>query len=312
MMLNQTQAVRLEPLHVVADAGDAAEPPRSADGGTITVLVARLGSLRQTAQRFSFWMQLRGSAQVEAREGRFRLAQGEWIAFDAESMPELQVDRNGLAIGLLLSSAQARRDSAALDYGLFPGHGRMAAGDCRLALRLWRAHVAQATRAEPLRTLRPLLLHLRHLQHELNALVDRCPGRTASRRVQVLARMQRVRMLQAGNTHRSVRLDELAELSRFSEWWVSKTFHSVYGETAQQASIRLRMERARELLEGTSLSISELSEACGFHDPCSFARLFKQWHGQTASQWRQARQACGQGVPGQSPTFAPASVRTGT
>ena len=33
-------------------------------------------------------------------------------------------------------------------------------------------------------------------------------------------------------------------------------------------------------------SIGELAEACGFHDPCSFARQFKAWHGETASSWR--------------------------
>jgi len=46
------------------------------------------------------------------------------------------------------------------------------------------------------------------------------------------------------------------------------------------------MQRARELLQYSQLSITELAEACGFHDPCSFARQFKAWHGETASTWR--------------------------
>ncbi|WP_407353636.1 helix-turn-helix transcriptional regulator [Luteimonas sp. R10] len=311
-MLKEMQPVCPKLLHIVADSGDAMEPPCSAGGETITAAVARLGSLRQSAHRFAFWIQLRGTAHAEAKEGRFRLRQGDWIAFDAGSAPELQADRTGVSIALLLPAAHARRDAVALDYGLFPGHGRMSAGERRLVLRLWRAHATRPASAEPARTLRPLLLHLHHLQRELRVLLERCPGRTATRKRQVLARMQRARMLQAGNTHRSVRLDELAELSRFSEWWVSKTFHTVYGETVQQASIRLRMERARELLEQTSLSISELSEICGFHDPCSFARLFKQCHGLTASRWRALHQVRGQIVSGRSPGSPAALAQAGT
>jgi len=56
----------------------------------------------------------------------------------------------------------------------------------------------------------------------------------------------------------------------------------------------------------TSLSISELGEACGFHDPCSFARLFKRRHGQTAAKWRARNQSRGQILPSQSPNLSPA------
>ena len=44
--------------------------------------VARLGSLQTSGTVFTVWMQLRGSAWVESKEGRFRLRQREWIAFE--------------------------------------------------------------------------------------------------------------------------------------------------------------------------------------------------------------------------------------
>lgn len=293
------QATRSGPSHrdarcIVADAGGVADLSMAGASEDLAVAaVSRLGNLRQSTPRFSFWMQLRGTAQVEASEGSFRLRCGDWIAFHADSAPELQAGRTGLAIGVLLSGRVGAME-AARSHGLFPGRGRMSVLDARLALRLWRALSAQPHATSAHRTSKPLLLHLDHLQRDLHALLDRCPGRTAARKTQVLSRMQRARMLMEGNTHRSVRLGEIARLIRFSDWWVSKTFHAVYGETAQQASIRVRMQRVRELLVHTSLSISELGDACGFHDPCSFARMFKHWHGQTASRWREMHQVRGQ------------------
>lgn len=302
-----------ESRYIAADAGDALELSRGyLCGEPAAAVVSRLGNLRQTAFCFSFWMQLRGTAQVEAAEGGFRLRRGDWIAFDADARPELQAGRTGLTIGVLLPVPRTSAAAMASDRALFPGRGRMRNADSRLALRLWRAYALQPGTSAATRANKPLLLHLQHLQRDLHALHDRCPGRSAARRNQVLTRMQRAQMLLEGNVHRSVRLDELAQLSRFSEWWVSKIFRAIYGETVQQASIRLRMQRARELLEQTSLSISELGDACGFHDPCSFARLFKHCHGLTASRWRALHQARGQTVPSRSPGFPAAIARTGT
>lgn len=300
---------REEAAHVIADAGGIGELQAPYAGEQpLAAVVSRLGNLRNGGLRLSFWMQLRGETQVDAAEGRFVLKRGDWIVFDPDSRQELQAMRDGLAVGLLLPDRFPLPEG-----GLLPGRGRANGTDMRIALNLWRRHASRPRGgADAASAIRPLLLHLQYLQGGLQAMVGRCPGRTIARKRQVLVRMQRVHMFIEGNVHRSVRLGELAELSRFSEWWVSKTFHAIYGETVQKASIRLRMQRARELLESTSLSISELGDACGFHDPCSFARLFKNWHGQTASRWRAASQVRGQAFPMQSPDFSTAVRRMGT
>src|SRR5690606_38444382 len=139
------------------------------------------------------------------------------------------------------------------DGGLFPGAGRACPWEARIALKLWRRSGPSPSAGECADVgIRAVMLHLQNLQAFIHQLVPKCPGRTLARKRQVLARMQRVRMFMEGNTDRSVRLAELAELSRFSEWWVSKTYRAIYGETVQETSIRLRMERARNLLESTS------------------------------------------------------------
>lgn len=54
----------------------------------------------------------------------------------------------------------------------------------------------------------------------------------------------------------------------------------------QQYLIRLRLNKAEELLQTTSLSVSEVAFSCGFNDLCHFSRLFKRRFGVSPSARR--------------------------
>lgn len=251
------------------------------------VTVSRSERVRAPLPLFSFWLQLRGTAQVSAAEGSFTLRPGEWIALERGSMPEVQGD--GLTLGLMLAPDLMHAALDSTDRGLLPGRGFVAIGDRCVALRLWRQCASQsqdAGIAAVIRGLRPILKHWQAAQDSFAPMIERCPGRSFHRKTRIFARIQKARLFLEGNPQRMLRIEDLMELTRFSSWWLSKTFHAVYQETLQKASMRLRMQRARELLLHSQLSITELAEACGFHDPCSFARQFKASHGETASSWR--------------------------
>ncbi len=255
--------------------------------------VARSERLRTPAPMFSCWLQLRGGAQVTAAEGSFVLRPGDWIVLERGSMPEVQSD-DGLTLGLMLTADAMHGALESTDRGLLAGRGTMALHDRRVALRLWRQAASlpgEAGVAAVLRGLRPALRHWQQAQDHFVAMIERCPGRSFHRKARIFSRIQKARLYLEGNPQRMLRIEDLMELTRFSSWWLSKTFHAVYHETLQKASMRLRMQHARELLQDSQLSITELAEACGFHDPCSFARQFKAWHGETASSWRANHQA---------------------
>jgi AraC family transcriptional regulator len=195
-------------------------------------VVSRSASLGAADNQGSFWLMLRGNAQFDCREGRFRLHAGEWVALDRESRPTLLADRHALALVLLLpssgSSALEQRDLPAI----YPGRGRITARNMRLALHLWRRAGAFATipaehPADTEGTLRHLLHFLSSLQVDLTSFVDRCPGRSLRRKRQVFARMQRARLYLDGNLGRLIRLSELAQLCNFSVWYFTKTFHAL-------------------------------------------------------------------------------------
>src|SRR5690606_14496662 len=91
-----------------------------------------------------------------------------------------------------------------------------------------------------------------------------------------------------GHLCRPVRIAELAEISNVSVWYFTKTFQALYGEGPQAASARLRLRSAATLLRRTRLSVSEVGEACGFENNCSFSRAFRAQHGMPPSLYRLA------------------------
>jgi AraC family transcriptional regulator len=255
------------------------------DGPARWFALGRLDSLR-TEGGFTIWLQLRGRTRIRAREGEFTLAPGDWLALARDSAPKLQADRHAASLGLWLPPEAAGARSA----DLVPGRGRMPLRELRIATRLWRngriaSHGCDET-AMPL--LSALLSHLAAQQRDFDACIARCPGRSLRRRRQVFARMQRARLYLEGHRDRVVRLAELAELTSFSSWYLSKTYHELYGESPQAASVRLRLERACELLAASDGAIGEIGAACGFDNSCSFARAFRARLRTTASAWRDA------------------------
>lgn len=264
------------------ESGEPGEAPPPLDNRCVGI--ARLGRAGSPPAVFSVWIQLRGTGWVEAKEGRFELAAGDWIMLEKDSGPQLQVDERGLCLGLLLDADAQRALEVLNDRVLYAGRGRLSHADARIVLRLWRE--AAGAGGDAL-AVRPLLLHLASLQKELAARVQRCPGRSRSHKRQVFGRLQRARLYLEGNSDRVVRIGELAELTSFSTWYFSKAFHSLYDESPQSLSARLRLERAASLLRSTSMMVGEVAAASGFDNCCSFARAFRARFGVSATRYRQ-------------------------
>lgn len=272
-------------------------PVSAAEPAVRWCVVARSGHLRPAERGFSIWFQLRGRTRLSAREGQFSLGAGEWLALERDSAPDLLADAHGLMLGLMLPADAAGRGRPEL----LPGRGRMTQRDLRIALRLWRngqrlstlaaRDPAHAPHVQAQRALQLLLGHLAAQQRSMEAAIARCPGRSIRRKRQVFGRMQRARLFLEGHRHRVVRLTELAELTSFSSWYLSKTFHGIYEESPQAASVRLRLERACELLAQSDCAIGEVGAACGFDNSCSFARAFRARFRVTASAYRESARA---------------------
>lgn len=67
---------------------------------------------------------------------------------------------------------------------------------------------------------------------------------------------------------------------------VSRRFRETYGMTPLSYLNRLRMERAKALLDGTDLSVTEVARRLGFGDFRYFSRLFRKVTGRTPREHR--------------------------
>ncbi|MFT3824021.1 MAG: helix-turn-helix transcriptional regulator [Chitinophagaceae bacterium] len=80
----------------------------------------------------------------------------------------------------------------------------------------------------------------------------------------------------------------LAQQLNLSAGYLSDMLRSLTGQTAQQHIHNYMIEKAKEILTTTNLSVSEIAYHFGFEYPQSFNKLFKNKTNQTPLQYRQS------------------------
>ncbi|OPH46647.1 hypothetical protein BC351_14265 [Paenibacillus ferrarius] len=88
------------------------------------------------------------------------------------------------------------------------------------------------------------------------------------------------------NFQQDISLQDLSEQFYMNPSYISQLFKKEVGETFTTYMSKLRIKYACELLDGSSLSIQEVSEKIGYHDYFYFTRLFKKIMGKTPTQYR--------------------------
>jgi transcriptional regulator GlxA family with amidase domain len=80
----------------------------------------------------------------------------------------------------------------------------------------------------------------------------------------------------------------LAKRAGYSVDHFSRVFLKVTGARPQDYAISARIDRARQLLSESNLTIGMIAEALGFRDIFFFSRQFRQKTGQTPTEFRRA------------------------
>lgn len=93
----------------------------------------------------------------------------------------------------------------------------------------------------------------------------------------------------ADHYHESLQLSGVAKKLYLSTAYFSRLFKEKTGVTFSDYLANCRIERARQLLATTDLSIAEVSAAVGYQEANSFSRLFKARTGQSPSDYRVAQ-----------------------
>lgn len=110
-------------------------------------------------------------------------------------------------------------------------------------------------------------------------------------RTEYISRINRVMQFIYEHYSEAINLDKLAEVACFSPFHFHRIFSMLTGETPADFFLRVRTEKAAQLLKDSRLkTISEIAFDCGFSSMALFARTFKKHFGMSASAYRRIEQ----------------------
>jgi len=98
--------------------------------------------------------------------------------------------------------------------------------------------------------------------------------------------LERARELMDTEYARPLNLDELARAAHFSRYHFLRAFRRAYFQTPHEYITRKRIERAKELLAQSDLTVTEICFEVGFESPGSFSTLFHKQVGWSPSIYR--------------------------
>ena len=90
----------------------------------------------------------------------------------------------------------------------------------------------------------------------------------------------------AENYKDQIAVDDMIERIHISKYYFIRIFRRMMGVTPYSYLTNYRINRSKELLRSTSMSITDISEECGFLDPGNFIAQFKKRTGMRPLQYR--------------------------
>jgi YesN/AraC family two-component response regulator len=88
------------------------------------------------------------------------------------------------------------------------------------------------------------------------------------------------------NYHKDINLRDVAESVFLSPKYISRLFKEKEGTGFHDYKLKLRIDKAKELLKSTALTVNEISYKVGYVNVESFVRVFKKMTGNTPSSFR--------------------------
>ncbi len=88
--------------------------------------------------------------------------------------------------------------------------------------------------------------------------------------------------------HTGITLDEIASRLDITPEYLGTLFHKETGVTFSTYIKNFRIQKAKELLIGTSLKLYEIADRVGYSDPKYFSKVFRDTTGQLPAEYRKA------------------------
>lgn len=83
-----------------------------------------------------------------------------------------------------------------------------------------------------------------------------------------------------------ITVEQLAKLSRMSKYHFIRVFRSLTGDTPYRYLLLYRIDRSKQLLLDTHMTVQEIADACGFSSSKNYIAAFRSCAGLTPGKFR--------------------------
>ncbi len=135
-----------------------------------------------------------------------------------------------------------------------------------------------------------LLQHILSGQNDFLKKIDTIPVVKAATRDEVLTRLSRAVDYIYQQYHTAISLDELAKVACMSKFHFLRMFKQVHGQTPYQFIAAIRLDKAKQLLSNSDLTVTDIAILVGYEDIATFCRAFKRKHSIWPMSYRLASQ----------------------
>jgi AraC-like DNA-binding protein len=141
--------------------------------------------------------------------------------------------------------------------------------------------------------LHKIMQRLLRIHRQICKEVEALDAVRASTREELYRRLHRAKDYAHAMFDQPVTLDDMAQIACLSPNHFLRTFRQIFRQSPHQYLTALRLERAKKLLAGTALSVTEVCFAVGFASLGSFSWLFRRRFGISPEAYRQRKK----GIP---------------
>jgi AraC family transcriptional regulator len=103
------------------------------------------------------------------------------------------------------------------------------------------------------------------------------------------ARLRRVLSHMEQHLAETITNQQLAELCAMSPAYFSREFHLALGLPPHRYLMKMRLERARDMVTAGCHAMADIADACGFHDASNLTRTFTRHFGAPPARFRRER-----------------------
>ena len=89
------------------------------------------------------------------------------------------------------------------------------------------------------------------------------------------------------NWDKKITLDDIVDATHVSKAYLCTIFKKEMGMSILEYLTRLRVEKAKEMLNASNYTLTEIAQQCCFFDQSYFSKVFRKYSGYTPKQWRE-------------------------